>query len=546
MISKSLTWLLLANVLFACALPVQAQLNIVAETAAPSPSVDSQTTPANSTIVVPDDYYPRLHALCIGINRYENTDIPSLSYAEQDASEVAQVLRERFGFTDVVTLLGNDATREKITDQLARLENPDEVSNKDAVLIFFSGHGQTVSGGAGEQGYLLPVDAQLKLSDVHNPAPYRKTAIRMDDLRADADAIPARHVLFLMDACFSGYMATKAVEGLSDTATGLRYPARQVITAGAKGEEALEHHAWKHGAFTYELLELLRTQTKPISAAEIGVQLRRSVPREVSVRYDGKVMTPQCKYLSGEGDFVLIPRGETAYTPSVQQESAPVTHQPTAAPSHLETVLSEGDAFFQQGKFADAVVKYTEIVDQLPTNITGYCRRAAARNNLQLYSGAIEDCEAALGIDQHSAEAFRIMAFSYNERHEYETGIKYSTKALELDPGNAAAYHARAIAYNNVDRYKSAVTDSSKALSLDPRFADAYRVRAYAYGKLNQLSNAIADCTRCIDLDNQAWLAYIMRSEFLSRAGETEASRRDHDRAIEINPAASSVNDIKN
>lgn len=197
-------------------------------------------------------------------------------------------------------------------------------------MIYFSGHGQTVPTASGEQGYLLPVDASVNLDDVHNAAPFRRYAIRMDDLRSDADAIPARHILFLVDACYSGYLSSKALdETPPELVNALRYPARQVITAGTKGERAVEHHAWGHGAFTYKLLERLRIETEPVSATSLGSWLKRAVPREVAARAPQYSLTPQAKYLSGDGDFYFIRAGYAVDPAKLRRAREPVAATPS-------------------------------------------------------------------------------------------------------------------------------------------------------------------------------------------------------------------------
>ena len=274
--------------------------------------------------------YRKLHALVIGINRYASPGIPPLAYAENDAREVAGVLRELYGFDTVTLLLGANATRDRIVEALASLQDRSIVTPDDGVVIYFSGHGQTVPTAGGEQGYLLPVDARVNLSDVHNAAPFRRYAIRMDDLRSDADAIPARHILFLVDACYSGYLSSKALdETPPEMVSALRYPARQVITAGTKGERAVEHHAWGHGAFTYKLLERLRIETDPVSATSLGTWLKRSVPREVAARAPQHSLTPQAKYLSGDGDFYFIRTGYAIDAAKLQRAREPVAAAPS-------------------------------------------------------------------------------------------------------------------------------------------------------------------------------------------------------------------------
>jgi len=280
----------------------------------------------------PVGVYARRHALCIGINDYASPAIPDLSYAEADAREVADVLRALYGFDDMTLLAGRQASKAAINAAIASLFDPGRVGPGDAVVIFFSGHGQTVKQGRSEVGYLIPQDAKLELARVVNPAPYRQYAVRMDDLRSDADGIPAKHVLFLIDACYSGYLSSKAIEAPPAIASALKYPARQVITAGTAGEQAVEHNAWGHGAFTYKMLEILRAERGPLQASRLGVMLKERVPREVAARFgSARMLSPQAKYLSGDGDFLFVRPGTSLDLP---QE--PPTHDPVS-------LLKQGD-----------------------------------------------------------------------------------------------------------------------------------------------------------------------------------------------------------
>ena len=250
--------------------------------------------------------YRKLFALCIGVNDYSFAEIPDLSYAENDASKVAELLENDYGFDKVTLLIGKDATKKNIINALADLQDSSKVTKQDGVVIYFSGHGVTVKVNNGQQGYLLPIDAKVNIKNISNPAPFRRSALRMDSLKDDADAIPARHVLFLVDACYSGYMSSKAVSQSPEIANALSYTARQVITAGTEGEQAVEHNAWGHGAFTYKLLEKLSIEKEPVSASALGIWLKRSVPREVAARTPDYKLSPQVKYLSGNGDFYFI------------------------------------------------------------------------------------------------------------------------------------------------------------------------------------------------------------------------------------------------
>ena len=81
----------------------------------------------------------------------------------------------------------------------------------------------------------------------------------MDEILTTSMMSPSKHMLFLMDACYSGLM-TESVKGLEKSEdTGYlskvaNEKARQIITAGGRDEQVLERDEWQHSAFTKNLL----------------------------------------------------------------------------------------------------------------------------------------------------------------------------------------------------------------------------------------------------------------------------------------------------
>ena len=60
-------------------------------------------------------------------------------------------------------------TRQGVTEAMGKLADPRRVKPEDRVLMYFSGHGQTVPiPRESEMGFLLPYDAKLDLNDVTN------------------------------------------------------------------------------------------------------------------------------------------------------------------------------------------------------------------------------------------------------------------------------------------------------------------------------------------------------------------------------------------
>jgi len=210
-------------------------------------------------------HYANSRALIIGIDKYASAS--PLSYAVSDASEVRGILTEELGFpaTNITYLTDAEATRDRILRAYLRFA-ADDIDIDERLLVFFAGHGYTRTGSRGEIGYLVPFDADL--SDL-------ATLIRWDDLTRNAELIRAKHILFIMDACYGGLALTRHLQPgstrfLKDMM--LRH-SRQVLTAG-KADEVV---ADSGGPIPIQYL-------RAISSRECSETLQR--PRASSLRVD--------------------------------------------------------------------------------------------------------------------------------------------------------------------------------------------------------------------------------------------------------------------
>ncbi|MGB9988213.1 caspase family protein [Massilia sp. SM-13] len=243
--------------------------------------------------------YEKSRALVIGINRYKNAS--PLSFAVNDAEAVRDALVEHLSFDleDIVLLTDTAATKANILKTYLDLADA-HVGLDDRVIVFFAGHGHTRTGIRGEIGFLVPYDADL--GDM-------STFIRWDELTRNAELIRAKHILFIMDACYGGLALTRAAKAgtarfLNDM---LHRTARQVLTAG-KADEVVADSGGPlpdHSVFTGHLLEGLGGKAATPDGIITASSLMSYVYNKVSSDKNSH-QTPHYGYFEGDGDMILL------------------------------------------------------------------------------------------------------------------------------------------------------------------------------------------------------------------------------------------------
>lgn len=246
--------------------------------------------------------YDQSFALVIGINEYRN--VSPLSIAVNDAEALAEVLVTKLGFPQdkVAVLLDEQATKTRVLETFLAYE---ALGRDDRLLVFFAGHGLSVEGHRGPVGYLIPVDG--KPED-------KSSLIRWDDLTRNAELIPAKHILFIMDACYSGLAILRGI-GLGEqrfVSDMLQRFSRQVITAGKADQPVADGGGptGQNSIFTGHLLEGLRGKAYNEDGVLTASYLMNYVYQRVA-NDPRSLQTPHFGHLEGDGDFILqTPKGE--------------------------------------------------------------------------------------------------------------------------------------------------------------------------------------------------------------------------------------------
>jgi hypothetical protein len=192
----------------------------------------------------------------IGIDTY--TNLPRLNTSMNDAKAVKDILLKRYYFDEyhVIELYNEEATKRNILGKLRYLTR--RVGPEDSVIIFYSGHGGM--GPAKREGSWIPVegDTEDRSSWIPNKDIYNYLKI---------DAIKAKHVLLIVDSCFSGdsFRSYRGEIGrVTDEVIKQAYKqgSRQVITSG-EIKPVVEDEMSDNSIFTHFLTKGLNENKKP-------------------------------------------------------------------------------------------------------------------------------------------------------------------------------------------------------------------------------------------------------------------------------------------
>ena len=246
------------------------------------------------SVVPRETDFGRYHALVIGNN--EHRSLNSLRTAVRDAEIVGKLLQNSYGFeTSVLT----NSSRGQILDSLDRLRK--QLTKNDNLLIYYAGHG-SLDEGAG-RGYWLPVDAHPDR---------RSTWLSNADITDTLKAIRAKHVMVVVDSCYSGTLTRSTPRGVKveprtqDFITRMLTKKSRTVLASGGLEPVIDSGGSGHSVFAKAFLDALRENKGVIDGTQVFAYVRQQVrlnapqtPEYANIRYAGHEVG---------GDFLFVRR----------------------------------------------------------------------------------------------------------------------------------------------------------------------------------------------------------------------------------------------
>jgi tetratricopeptide (TPR) repeat protein len=300
-------------------------------------------------------------------------------------------------------------------------------------------------------------------------------AIPMTELQNLAESIPAKHVLFVMDSCYSGLGLMRGGSARNFLKENARRVGRQMLTAGGADQLVSDAGPGGHSIFTWTLLQGFAGKADLngdgyITSTELAAYV---APAVASV----SAQTPAFGSLPGSegGEFVfeLPAQNEFLNTDSAQLEGAAIAlTQKQALPADAPVVVRNLEG-------GESTLAAARAVPLAP-------RQAAQRANdrgLLLYrEKRYREAEAefteALKLRPDFALAANNLGFIYYKQGKFAEAGRWFENAVRMDPSRAIAYCNLGDAHLKAGESARARAAFETFLELAPKAANAEHARA--------------------------------------------------------------------
>jgi tetratricopeptide (TPR) repeat protein len=174
-----------------------------------------------------------------------------------------------------------------------------------------------------------------------------------------------------------------------------------------------------------------------------------------------------------------------------------VSKEAAAKAAALQTKFKEGATLADEGKYDEAITKFTEVLTDVPKCGECYSNIGQVYSLKKEYDKAEEAYKKALEISPNSADAYNGLATVYNAQKKFKEAQEMSaeaTKRMAAVPGggggSATALYNQGVISWNANDFAKAQEHFSAAIAADPKHGESHFMLGRVYLNLGKLGEA--------------------------------------------------------
>ncbi len=226
------------------------------------------------------------YAILIGINEYQDEQLPSLKWAEKDCDDIFSVLTNRehglFFPENIINLKGAEATLENVQHKLFT-QIVQNRTKSDTVLVYISGHAFPIP----YQNRIYLATHETKIESIkQNPLKGLWMYQLHDEFFKRSEA---KNLIFILDTCYSGSLLPQSTKGgkikaalVDETFYASGTGKIAIVSSPPEGLSREDDH-YQNSVFTYFLKKGLAGEATEPENGEVTIDsllayIRREVP----------------------------------------------------------------------------------------------------------------------------------------------------------------------------------------------------------------------------------------------------------------------------
>ena len=262
---------------------------------------------------------------------------------------------------------------------------------------------------------------------------------------------------------------------------------------------------------------------KPLEKAVVVIEFTDGINRKYEVKTNKKgefiqiglapgnyKVTASFEGLGSESFPVRVRLGDPQKLEFKLGASTGATKEDAAKAAALKAVFEEGVAFSKEGKYDEAIAKFTEASGMVPGCYDCFYNVGFNHAQKKEYDQAEAAFLKAIEMKANYVEAYNGLATVYNAQKKFDKALEASSKAAELasasGPGGAggsggvdAEYNQGVIAWN-AGQIAVAAEHFQKVIFMKPDHADAHYQMGMAFVNQGKLTEAVPMFEKYLEL----------------------------------------------
>lgn len=207
----------------------------------------------------------------------------------------------------------------------------------------------------------------------------------------------------------------------------------------------------------------------------------------------------------------------------------------------LQSMLSAGVKFHQEGDLSAAIKRYSEALERYPSDFNALQLTATALSQSGRHSEAVALFEKALNVNAQNPVVWTNCGLALQNLGEFQEALECHNRALALDSNNCLALVNQAACHQGLGNLQQAEEFYLAALKITPHLTHAHRQLATIYTQRSQHNHALSHYENIIQLEPSNLDALFGKASALYQEGHLQLARQGFEKLLAIHPLTPSA-----